>query len=97
MFSTMTFAVTDSNEAALGVIRGRVVDTQNQVLPGATVMIEDLHTGVVSDVNGYYALANLKPGTYIIKVSYVGYEPKTMKLTVALDKTAVHDFGSYPT
>ena len=73
-------------------MRGRVVDTQNQVLPGATVMIESLHTGVVSDVNGYYTLANLKPGTYVVKVSYVGYEPKTMKLTISPDKTAVHDF-----
>ena len=90
--SLATMAAPDSNEAALGVMRGRVVDTQNQVLPGATVMIESLHTGVVSDVNGYYTLANLKPGTYVVKVSYVGYEPKTMKLTISPDKTAVHDF-----
>lgn len=90
--SATAFAAPDSNEAALGVMRGRVVDTQNQVLPGATVMIESLHTGVVSDINGYYTLANLKPGTYIVKVSYVGYEPKTMKLTISPDKTAVQDF-----
>ena len=90
--SAAVCAAPDSNEAALGVMRGRVVDTQNQVLPGATVMIESLHTGVVSDINGYYTLSNLKPGTYIVKVSYVGYEPKTMKLTVQPDMTAVQDF-----
>ena len=55
-------------------------------------MIESLHTGVVSDVNGYYTLANLKPGTYKVKVTYVGYEPKTITLTVSPDKTEVHDF-----
>ena len=92
VLSASAFAVPDSNEAALGVMRGRIVDAQNQVLPGATVMIESLHTGVVSDVNGYYTLANLKPGTYIVKVTYVGYQPKTMKLTVQPDKTAVQDF-----
>ena len=90
--SAAAYAAPDSNEAAFGVMRGRIVDTQNQVLPGATVMIESLHTGAVSDVNGYYTLANLKPGTYIVKVSYVGYEPKTMKLTISPDKTAVQDF-----
>lgn len=92
MLCATAFAAPDSNEAALGVMRGRIVDAQNQVLPGATVMIESLHTGVVSDVNGYYTLANLKPGTYIVKVTYVGYQPKTMKLTVQPDKTAVQDF-----
>ena len=40
-------------------------------------MVEDLHTGVTSDVNGFYTLPNMKPGTYKVKVSYVGYSPKT--------------------
>lgn len=67
----------------MGTITGRITDADRQVLPGATIMIEELHTGVTSDVNGFYTLANLKPGTYKVKVSYVGYEPKyyTIKLT----------------
>ncbi|WP_295343234.1 TonB-dependent receptor [uncultured Prevotella sp.] len=67
----------------MGTITGRITDADRQVLPGATIMIEELHTGVTSDVNGFYTLANLKPGTYKVKVSYVGYEPKyyTVKLT----------------
>ena len=60
----------------MGSITGRITDADRQVLPGATIMIEELHTGVTSDVNGFYTLANLKPGTYKVKVSYVGYEPK---------------------
>ena len=92
MLAAASYAAPDPTEASLGVMRGRVVDTQNQVLPGATVMIESLHTGVVSDVNGYYTLANIKPGTYQVKVTYVGYAPQTMTLTVSPNKTAVHDF-----
>ena len=67
----------------MGTITGRITDADRQVLPGATIMIEELHTGVTSDVNGFYTLANLKPGTYKVKVSYVGYEPKyyTVELT----------------
>ena len=49
MLSVAAVAVTDSNEANLGTMRGRIVDNSNQVLPGATVMIESLHTGVVSN------------------------------------------------
>ncbi len=53
----------------MGNIRGRITDTEKQALPGATVMIEDLHTGVTSDINGYYSLPNLKPGTYSVTVN----------------------------
>ena len=74
----------DNNSLALGTIRGRITDaTDKQVLPGANIVIEDLHTGVVSDVNGFYTLTGIKPGTYKVKVSYVGYSPKiyTIKLS----------------
>ena len=72
-------AVTEPETNVLmgGVISGRVVDAEHQALPGATIMVEDLHTGVTSDVNGFYTLPNMKPGTYKVKVSYVGYSPKT--------------------
>lgn len=87
-----TYADTDSKDANFGTMRGRIVDTENQVLPGATVTIEGLHTGVVSDVNGFYTITNLKPGTYTVKVSYVGYQPKTAKLTITPERTEVRNF-----
>lgn len=72
-----------SNAPELGTISGRVTDADRQILPGAAVTIEELHTGTVADVNGFYTLTNLKPGTYKVKISYVGYAPKTytVKLT----------------
>jgi len=82
-------AVTDSNEANLGSVTGRIVDADKQSLPGASVVIESLHQGVTSDINGYYTFPYLKPGTYNIKVSYVGYQPKTFKLVVTSNKAKV--------
>ena len=70
-----------------GAIRGRVVDASEQTLPGATVYVEQLHTGVTSDVNGYYTLSNLTPGTYKVKVSYVGYKPVEMTIAVGEGST----------
>ncbi len=61
--------------------------SDKQVLPGATIVIEDLHTGVTSDINGFYTLTNLKPGTYHVKVSYVGYEAKTYTIRVSGNAT----------
>ena len=70
-----------------GTISGRVIDNAQQTLPGASIYIEKLHTGVVSDIDGFYSLPNLEPGEYIVKVTYVGYEPIEMKLTVPEGKT----------
>lgn len=70
---------------------GRIVDTSKQVLPGATVYIEKLQTGVTSDVNGFYTLTNLTPGTYTVKVSYVGYAPTVLNIEVPEGKTLEKD------
>ena len=67
------------------------MDNENQTLPGATIYIEDLKTGVVSDINGFYTLPNLKPGTYTVRVTYVGYETMVMKMTVGDGKTTEKD------
>lgn len=46
---------------------------------------------MTSDVNGYYTFANLTPGTYTVKVSYVGYSPVEMKITIPAGKTLEKD------
>ena len=79
------------NETKQGAIRGRIVDNTQQTLPGATVYIESLHTGAISDVNGFYTLANLAAGTYRVKVSYVGYSPAEFTITVPEGKTVERD------
>ena len=69
-------------ETSFGIISGQVTDTERHTLPGATIQIESLHTGVTADINGFYKLPNIKPGTYTLKVSYVGYNPIYKKVSV---------------
>ena len=85
--SANVFAADDTELAEMGIVRGRVVDTENHTLPGASIFIEDLHTGVVSDIDGFYILPNLKPGEYKVKVTYVGYSPFEMKIKISGGKT----------
>ena len=75
------------NDMKQGSIRGRIVDTSQQILPGASVYIEKLQTGVTSDINGFYTFPNLNPGTYKVKVSYVGYSPVEMEIHIPAGKT----------
>ena len=89
--SGVSLADEKANETKQGTIRGRIVDASKQILPGASVYIEKLHTGVTSDVNGFYTFSNLDPGTYTVKVTYVGYTPVEMKITIPEGKTLDKD------
>lgn len=85
------YADEKANVVKQGTIRGRIIDTSKQTLPGASIYIENLKTGVTSDVNGFYTFANLNPGTYTVKVSYVGYAPVEIKITIPEGKTLERD------
>lgn len=80
--TVMSLAAEVTEEASFGIISGQVTDTEKHTLPGATIQIESLHTGVMADINGFYKLPNIKPGTYTLKVSYVGYTPIYKKVSV---------------
>ena len=65
-------------------LRGVVVNSSNEVLVGATVVLSHPQTGreyiVVSDAMGRYALHGVRPGSgYSLEVSYVGFESQQLK------------------
>mgnify|MGYP001184069780 FL=1 len=59
-----------------GSIVGKLTDTDynNEPLPFANIFIKGTTIGVTSDMDGLYAIENLKPGTYTVVFSFVGYE-----------------------
>ncbi len=87
----MTFAEVEVPEPHNGVIRGRVTDNAKEALPGAYVRIEGLKTGDVTDANGFFSIKNLKPGTYKVTVSYIGFSPSSSEVKVANGKIVESD------
>ena len=61
-------------------IVGQVRDTTNAVVPGATVAIANLETGLrrsaKTDDAGRFNFSQLKPGTYWVKAEAQGFEPQ---------------------
>jgi iron complex outermembrane receptor protein len=77
--------------AAQFSISGKVTDKQTgDALPGATVSIQKPLTSVVTDVSGKYRLENLPAGTYMVKVTYIGFQVITK--TILLNENVVSDF-----
>ena len=62
--------------AATGSIEGLVFDKKTgETLVGATIILEGTQTGAVTDFDGHFIIAGIKPGTYNVIVSYISYNP----------------------
>ncbi|QNL49428.1 SusC/RagA family TonB-linked outer membrane protein [Olivibacter sp. SDN3] len=76
--TTGTFAFAQN-----GSIRGKVLDEQNQPLPGASVQIKELQRSVGTDENGNFNLEGVADGTYTLTASYIGYRSSEVRVTVS--------------
>ena len=72
-----------------GKIMGRVIDAKTkEPLPAANVIIEGTNMGAATDVDGYFVILNVPPGTYTLKVTYLGYKEKIIEgVRVNIDRT----------
>ena len=77
-------------------IVGTVYDiNNNSPLPAATVYIEELEKGVITDMDGVYRITGVPEGTYTLKVQFLGYNPTEKR--VSTDKGAKsNDIGLKP-
>ncbi len=76
-----------------GKIAGHIKDSQtNEALAGVNVLIQGTSLGAASDVEGYYAILNVPPGSYTIVISAIGYTKKSVTdLSVSVDLTTTLD------
>ena len=70
-----------------GVVRGTITDENGIYVPGASVMIQQLKKGTVTDFDGEFTLLEIPQGTYELAVKYLGYETITKEVEVEAGKT----------
>lgn len=84
--------------AQTGAVTGRVTDADTgEPLPGVNVVVEELATGAATDVEGRYTISGLRPGTYTLRASFVGYEDQTQAVAVRAGETVEVNFALQPT
>jgi protocatechuate 3,4-dioxygenase beta subunit len=73
----LLLAIPAFGQISTAQLSGKVTDTSNAVLPGATVTVTQAETGavrsVVTDAEGAYLVSNLSPGPYRLEVSLQGF------------------------
>ncbi len=73
----------------VGKIEGRVLNQQTrQPVPGTNVLIEGTTVGAAADLDGRFLMMNVRPGTYTVRASAIGYQTVVMQdVRVSIDLT----------
>ncbi len=64
------------------VIKGKVVDENNEPLTGATVILYPIKKAAVTDASGNYVIEKLPIGRYKLEISFIGYISHTDSVTI---------------
>lgn len=88
LLSTAIFASTT------GKIVGVVTDSESgEVLIGVNVIISELGVGAATDMDGYFAILNVPPGSFSLSANYIGYGTVTYSdVEVRIDLTTTQNF-----
>lgn len=70
-------------DSTLASVSGFVEDSlTKETLVGATVAISGTKFGAYTNKSGYFSISNIRPGTYTLTVSMLGYTRRTIALTL---------------
>ncbi len=76
-----------------GKISGKITDSDGNPLPGVNVVLEGELKGNASDADGNYFILNVRPGTYTLKASMIGFKTVMVEeVQVSVDRTTKIDF-----
>jgi TonB-dependent receptor len=71
-------------------IYGTVTEVgSNESLLGANVIIKGTSIGSAVDLNGQYVIPNVRPGTYTLEVTYIGFRTISKEVTVLTNQRSI--------
>jgi TonB-dependent receptor len=82
-FTLILFFVCTITFAQQAEIYGYVKDAMsNDLLPGATVAVDETSMGTITNGEGYFRLANINPGKYTLVFSYIGFLSERVEVDI---------------
>ena len=83
-----SFIIISILKAQTSIISGFVSDSSSgEVLIGANVFLQETGQGMATDLNGYYIIQEIVPGSYTIMVSYIGFDMYKQKTRLSDDES----------
>jgi len=79
------------------IIRGKIVDANSgEPISFADVLVSGMKLGATTDLDGFYNLTGLNPGTYILYTNYLGYDSSSVSVTLGNNTVLVQNFYIKP-
>ena len=80
--------------AQTGKIAGKVIDARTgEPIVGANVVVQGTTFGAASNLDGYFAILSVPPGTYRVQASVLGYTPATqIDVRININQTTSLEF-----
>ncbi len=76
-------------------LKGKIEDNKNgDLLIGASILVVETGSGITTNANGNFNIL-LSPGSYTLKLSYLGYQPREERITIT-NKNITRDFYLQP-
>lgn len=76
---------------AQGTVKGKVTDQDGSPLFAANVILSGTTFGAATDMDGMYSIKGVPAGTYVLKISMVGFAPQEFSITVNDGQTTEQD------
>lgn len=90
IFTILSFLANGQN---IPLLSGYIRTDQNTVIPGASVLVKKTTIGTTTNTDGFFSLPDLKPGSYIIEISAVGYQKISETVVLKSGKPASLNFN----
>ncbi|MCX6141093.1 MAG: TonB-dependent receptor [Candidatus Kapabacteria bacterium] len=85
-------ASTASWAGITGILTGKVTDKDGKPVPGATVKVLETTRGGITKLDGKFTIVNITAGSYDVRVTAVGFDTVTKRLTIVADQTLAVNF-----
>ncbi|KQS30904.1 TonB-dependent receptor [Dyadobacter sp. Leaf189] len=92
LFLSCLFSQAANAQSSNGTIRGRVTTSDGKPAAYVSVGIDHSNKGTTTDEDGNYVLTDIKPGSYTLKVSFVGLQSQEQQVSVTAREKAQQDF-----
>ncbi len=92
LLSILCLAASASYAGITGILAGKVTDQEGKPVAGATVRVLGTTRGAITKLDGKYTVVNINAGSYDVRVTAVGYDTVTKRVTIIADQTLSVNF-----
>ena len=73
-------------------VGGNIIDEDNQPVIGALIRVQGSNNGATADIDGKYTVNLPKEGTYVLEISFLGFEKQTREILAEKGQNVVANF-----